>query len=260
MIPRRLFFALTIETPWPEEFPEGRVLREENRHVTVAFLGSRDEEVEDLISKVPDFPFSVAPSGVFVDSLFLPEENPKVAAWEIEWLTETEGIISWQKDLETALGIKRRNKDFLFHLTLCRAPKKLADWQRAFAALPLYCKELHLFESLGNSDYKSLWSQEFLAPFTEISHTADIAYLVRGKNYFDLYVHAALALAFLCPEFLKEIEKEIVLEDLSSVITALNRCLARVDAKYGAEFKAVSYGGIVEEKENYLEWEMIVDV
>ncbi len=36
---KRLFFGAEVSAPWPKELPQGRVLEEKARHLTLAFLG-----------------------------------------------------------------------------------------------------------------------------------------------------------------------------------------------------------------------------
>jgi hypothetical protein len=36
---KRLFIAANVTAAWPREFPAGRILTEESRHLTMAFLG-----------------------------------------------------------------------------------------------------------------------------------------------------------------------------------------------------------------------------
>lgn len=253
---RRLFFAFSLETPWPETFPEGKLLAAEDRHLTLAFLGYRkEEEIPGLLAGVPPFTAPIAPTGRFSDCLFLPEQKPRVAAWEAEWLSGECEVREWHKLLSP-----NEKEEFLYHATICRAPKSLASWMEAFIPLPFYASAIHLYESLGESRYKSMWSQELLAPFTELPHTADIAYLVRGRNWGELYLHGVLALSFLFPPILDELERDLSCNDFLEMIAAINRALSRADAKWAAPFKAVSYAGSVVQKEGYTEWEMIVDV
>ncbi|MBX7067636.1 MAG: hypothetical protein K1X28_10440 [Parachlamydiales bacterium] len=231
---------MEVFCPWPEEFPTGRILLERNRHLTLAFLG--DSNMPDLHS-FPKPPFSIGHAGFFDKPLILAH----VIAWHIHWLED--GLLDYQKQLIDWLKLKDR---FLSHVTLARKPADEEGWKKAFSPLPLYVKNINLYESLGNSDYKIIWQHPIAAPFDEIEHTADIAFIVRG----NLFLHAQLALAFHFPPMIRYFDfREVT--DLNDIVTALNQILSRVDSEIGCPFKAVSFHGT---KTASGEWEMIVDV
>ncbi len=115
-------------------------------------------------------------------------------------------------------------------------------------------------ESLGHSHYQPLWRHSFLPPFAEIEHTADIAFLIRGADFYELFLNAQLALAFKFPALLSYLSKEKDFPSLDTVIAALNEVVARADLDIGVPFKAVSYHDEMAYHSNHLEWKMIVDV
>ena len=236
----RLFFGMEVAAPWPEELPSGRILLEPDRHLTLAFLG--ESNMPDL-SSFPKPPFSIGFAGIFDKPVFLAH----VAAWHVQWLEE--GLVSYQKELANWLHLK---DNFLSHVTMTRKPYVDSEWKNAFQQLPLYVKNINLYESLGYSKYKILWQYPLLAPFDEIEHTADIAFLVRG----NLFLHAQLALAFHYPQMIRYFDTRSIAE-LDEIVNALNAMIARADSEIGCPFKAVSFHGT----ENHTnEWEMIVDV
>lgn len=251
---KRLFFGFEIVAPWPEELPKGRLLREEDRHLTIAFLG--EEKLDQILTQIPKPSFSLGLGGMFDQAFFLPKRSPRVAAWHIKWF---EGELeSYQKQLVAWLkekGFSLKEKEFLSHVTIARQPFSVADWKKAFQPLPLFLGNLQLYESLGKSRYKVCWSHPILPPFEEKEHTADIAFTIRGANLFELFLHAQLALSFHFPPLVRYISLEKVMHP-EEMIEMLNRCIALADEKEGCPFKAVSYHGNMEEQE----WEMIVDV
>jgi hypothetical protein len=193
--------------------------------------------------------------------LFLPPRAPRVAAWHVQLLEGEERFFLYQKELVRWLkqrGFALREKDFLAHVTIARAPIAKQKWQEAFRSAPLFVKDIQLCKSLGFSKYEVLWKYPILAPFDEIEHTADIAFRIRGKTLAELRLHAQLALGFHCPSLLSYFEKRQV-ADLQEIVQSLNRTIARCDAEQGCPFKAVSFHGRIEEG-TFLEWEMIVDV
>lgn len=265
---KRLFFALNISAPWPIRYPPGRVLEEKDRHLTLAFLGSVDlSKVQKFLPSFPKIPLKTGFVGEFVKCLFLPVRNPRVAAWEIEWYNNHAHFLSYQKEIEQWLEknqlpfVKRKGQkeEFLPHVTICRQPSALHEWQKSFSPLPIIANGIHLFESLGHSQYTSLWRQDFILPFEEIEHTADIAFKVRGEDFAQLYLHAQIALAFKFPVFLSYYSTAFV-SNIDDVIMNLNEIVGKIDAAEGSPIKAVSFHAEIIKRNELLEWEMIVDV
>lgn len=260
----RLFFGIDLETPWPEDWPRGRVLEEADRHLTLAFLGEVEgAAVERLVDQHPVPSCLFAPTGWFDRCVFLPnDQTARVAAWHLAWDDPTislfqKTLLKWLLDF----GFLVSQKPWLSHVTVCRNPVDLKAWAQMFEPLPCYAKAFHLFQSLGSSHYRSLCSKPFLAPFQEIEHTADMAFLVKGTDLFSLYDHAVLALSFKCPPFFRSIKKPLALSSLEDVVIALNGDLSRADRAVGCPFKAVSFHGEIKPLNHPLiEWEMIVDV
>ncbi len=250
----RLFLGFEVQTPWPKEFGKGRLLEEKDRHLTFLFLGERDP-AEVLEALLP--PPSVFALGVFDECLFLPVRSPRVSAWHAAFLEGNEQLIRYRNELVIQLQVNDR--DFLPHLTLARDPHELSSWKKSFQPLPFFCKALHLYESLGNSRYRILWSAPFLVPFEEISHTADVAFQIYGHSLQDLHLHAEIALSFLQPELLSFFTKTKP-SSLDEIIISLNEMIAKADSISGCPFKAVSFHGDLKQEKNLLSWEMIVDV
>ncbi|MBS0624917.1 MAG: hypothetical protein JSS32_02565 [Verrucomicrobia bacterium] len=243
----RFFFGLEIEAPWPDLELSGRILSPENRHMTLVFLG-------DVTSNLPPHPFTFGLAGYFNEVTFLPHREPRVVAWKVEWLEEKEPFFEYQAKLAQLIE-KADDRKFLPHVTMARAPFEAEEWKIAFQKIPLFAKSVAFYQSLGHSCYKILQSQQIPAPFKEIEHTADIAFIIRGKDLIQLHLHAQLALSFHFPQIIDYFSREEPLS-LSELVIFLNQMIARADAALGCPFKAVSYHG------EYIngEWEMIVDV
>ncbi len=262
----RLFFAIDTICPWPEEFPEGRVLLEKDRHMTLAFLGETNATA--LMAALPKAPvpaFRIGLAGCFDEPLFLPVKHPRTAGWHVRLFEGEETFFLYRQQLVDWLVeagfLHRPERDFLPHTTIARNPKNLSEWKDSFSSYPLYLRDIHLYRSLGRSRYESLWSYPILAPFEEVEHTADLAFLVRGKDWDSLYLHAGLALAFEFPPLLAFFEIKKPCASFAELIVGLNDLVSKADAELGAPFKAVSYHGDVTICANGIwEWEMIVDV
>lgn len=256
-------------SPWQEDFPPGRVLLEADRHLTLVFLGDADlSRLQQLLDDFPKPSFSIGLAAVFDKPLFLPHRSPRVAAWHINWLEQKTEFLAFQKSLvlwlkNQGFSLKEGRNDkeeFLPHVTLARKPFIIREWKKSFQQLPLYVKNIQLCESLGYSKYQVHWSHPILAPFDAIEHTADLAFLVRGKNLFQLHLHAQLALSFYFPPMIHYFDLSEA-EDLEKIVSALNGVIARADMEGGCPFKAVSFHGeLKSSEEQILEWEMIVDV
>ena len=241
--------------PWPAELPKGRVLPPEGRHITLVFLGNVDWEAwEGKLDQVPPLPMQVGPVGVTDECLLL----RNVVAWHVNLLEQGEVLSNYYQTLRTFCE-GEDEREWRPHITLARKPFDGPAWQKAFEPLPVAITGMHLYESTGNLTYVSLRSWEMVRPFDEFPHTADIAFRVRGESVEQIFLHAALALAFEYPPLMRYAD-EVSVGDLDDVVIALNDLIARADADIGVPFKAVSFAGELEEREGLLEWGMIVDV
>ncbi|NGX59849.1 MAG: RNA 2',3'-cyclic phosphodiesterase [Chlamydiae bacterium] len=258
----RLFFGFSVDAPWPITYPKGRIIEEGARHLTLAFLGNYPfEKLEKELSHFPKPDFPIGPVGVCDKLLFLPELKPRVVSNHVHWLVDGEKISTYHKkvlDWLENLGYPIDRRPFLSHITLARAPFIEKEWEEAFEKLPVLITGIHLYESIGNLRYPSIWNLPLLLPFEEFEHTADIAFHVHGQTFRELYLHGALAMSFKFPHFLTYL-KDREMEDLNQVIQSLNEMISLCDQEIGCPFKAVSYHGKLA-TENLLRWEMVVDV
>ena len=261
---KRLFFAFDVASPWPDEMPSGRILLEQDRHMTVAFLGNAHlEELKSLLDSFPGVPWPLGISGIFDRPIFLPHRAPNVAAWHIHWFEGEEPFLRFQKEIvawlkERGFQPKDHGGEFLSHVTIARKPFFIHEWKLAFAKRPLFLSNLQLCETLGSSRYRVCWSRPLLAPFEEKEHTADIAFIIRGVSFQNVHLHAQLALSFHFPPLVGYFSFEEV-RSLEEIVASLNAIIGKADQEIGSPFKAVSYHGNLKGNE-ILEWEMIVDV
>ncbi len=265
---KRLFFALEAHALWPSKLPNGRILEEKTRHLTLSFLGWV-KEPSKLIEKLNFFPippFKVGLAGCFDKCLFLPQGHPRIVAWNVKWLENPAFLEIFQKELESWLQQQgfhpdKRHDEFLPHVTIGRAPFDPHHWKRSFIPLPMFIKDLHLYESLGHLQYEPRWTWPLMPPFEEFDHTADIAFQVHAETLDQLQIHAFMALAFKCPELLEFAPLLKSPGKQEDIVANLNQIVAQGDLKTGCPFKAVSYHGEIYEKaDGTLTWEMIVDV
>lgn len=262
---KRLFFGLAVQAPWPETLPQGRLLDASHRHLTLAFLGECNyQTLQERLPAFPSPPFKVGFVGKFDQCLFLPERHPHVVAWHVTLLTSPSSLIGYFKTLISWLQAMGFNPDtrhpFTPHVTVARLPFNKRVWEKKFTPLPLMLSTIHLYESVGGLKYVPIWSYPLTPPFEEISHTADLAFWIRGEAFDHLFVHAQGALAFHFPEILPYLIEKDQIENLDEVIIALNELVAYVDQNISCPFKAISFHSLLEEREGILHWEMIVDV
>jgi RNA 2',3'-cyclic 3'-phosphodiesterase len=261
---KRLFFGAQTRAPWPKDYPVARMIPEETRHLTLAFLGQNSfSKFQNILSFIPRPSFAIAPAGIAKELLFLPKDKSRVVALSIDWLDANAPLNSYQKELADWLqnqGYSLDKRPFFPHLTIARAPFDKRQWEEHFIPLPFFIKAIHLYQSLGNLQYHSLWESPLLPPFEEFEHTADIAFLIRGNSVPELHRHAQLALAFKFP-LLTQFYTPQLQNSLEEIIISLNDTVAKVDTEFGCPFKAVSFHGSIQTDEhNILQWEMIVDV
>jgi 2'-5' RNA ligase len=261
---RRLFFGAEVIANWPQHLPKARILPEGMRHITLAFLGNCPfAPLNNLLSFFPTSSFSIGPAGIADQCLFLPDVKPRVAATSVQWQKDTDALGSYQKKIAewlTSHGHSLDKRPFLPHITLARSPLDREEWRQSFLPFPFYLKGLHLYESLGNLTYQSIWNVPWLEPFEELDHTADIAFLIRGETVQQIHYNAQIALSFHCPELIKYFTSDLE-DSLDGIIMSLNTLIARMDSEEGSPFKAVSFHGtLIVSPNNFLTWEMIVDV
>ncbi len=260
----RLFFGASVSAPWQTDLPQGRIISAQMRHMTLLFLGEQDvETMLSFTSNLPRLMTTLAPCGFANHLLFFPEHDPRVVACNANWLEGGDAVMQFQRDLEKTFvdkGIVLQSaRPFVPHITIARQPFDASLWLEQFAPMPFFLTGIHLYESRGNLEYRSLWESALHPPFVEIAHTADIAFKIYGETYAQLHRHAELALAFLFPPFASRFSSQLQ-NSIDEMIMALNDLIALLDAEMGIPLKAVSFHTKLEKSEHLLSWEMIIDV
>jgi len=262
---RNLFFGLEACAPWPESSLQGRMIPEESRHLTLAFLGKLDPK--PLLEQLPSLPVPeplLGGAGVCDRLLFLPERRPRVVSYHVRWLSGEAELLSFRDALcrwLLSLDYRLDERPLLSHVTVARAPFDEGKWKKEFHQLPLIAKAVHLYQSRGELTYLPLWSLPLSPAFEELSHTGEAAFAVRGKDLNELYLHAQLACSFLYPPFLDYLLPPLENESFEEMIIRLNESLSRLDEEIGSPVKALSFHGELQRDEKgLLFWEMILDI
>lgn len=250
----RLFFAMQAKLPF-FEMPFGRSLLENDRHLTLTFLGERKKD--EILSKMGNLalPFNLlSPSARCDQILFL----SNVVALNVKFLSHLDFVLSIKRDLDLLYQIDA-SEPWLPHITLARAPFDAKGYEELNVNLPALFTSFHLYESKGSLTYVPIWSFQFLEPFEIVSHTADLAFKIRGETFSDLFHSAALAISFQYPELFKFYEKKEC-TNLEEVIEKLNEFITVCDIEIGSEIKAVSHSSNIVHQNKIYTWEMILDL
>lgn len=255
----RFFIAFIVDAPWPRELPPARLLVPEERHLTLAFIGKDErEKIVHSFQALAELSLPFGFCGYFDSILFLPKNSSRVVAYHAQIPNEEE-LNEFVRKVHERMFLLMPRK-WLPHVTIGRSPFEKKEWQKVFAQIPFNVSSLGLFESIGNLRYKLL-SEISLVPMIEkVEHTADIAFLLRGKTIFDLFYHALISLAFDDSGFLSYLENMKDVSSIDEIIFELNRFIREIDTERGCLFKAVSFHGALKKIRELYEWEMIVDV
>jgi 2'-5' RNA ligase len=263
---KNFFFAFELETIWEDDFKDLKVIDKKNRHLTLLFLGENNfNEIKKYLDQMSNLNIQIGSVGYFEKVIFLPENNPRAAAYKANFLNDELKIKNYQKELISFFKNKeinlKKEKDFLPHVTISRDKFDKKELKNKFIKAPFYIKSFNLYESLFSSNYKSLWKKEYLAPFKEIEHTADIAFEVVGIDCNQLLLNAFTAICFKEFKMLDYINLLKKVSSIDEIIINLNEILTQMEIDgYQAFFKAISLNQKTYKKNNLIFWEMVIDV
>jgi len=261
----RLFIGASVVTVWPNAFPSEEIIKERNRHITILFLDGQDDNSKNLLKTFPKPESVLSMAGFFSKYIGLPKRSPHLVAMEGEMITGINlenyrnQLLKWSES--QGIDFKKPKRPFYPHLTICRKNPDISKWESEQIKIPFYVDEINLYQSMGNSEYEKLKTYSLVPIFEEISHTADIAFTIRGESLQSIFINAQIALSFVCNSFIDFLETNKEISSQDQIIMQLNKIIANVDIEVGSPFKAVSFHGSFTKSENgFYQWEMIVDV
>jgi len=258
---KRVFFAYEVQAPWPKALPKGRYLKETNRHLTLAFLGDVEEHLlEEALLNLPMPPKKLGYIGRFDRCLFLPPRKARCVAWRTEWLDREDEINAYQKRLNHFLadqGLLHSDllkRSFLPHVTLCRSPFFIKEWQKAFQPLPFITTNLHLYQSLPYSRYTPIWTYPMISPFEKKIQNSKLMLTIIAETLDQLYLHAYSALCFEHPPLIHLTPLTGKIERIDDIVSKLNTLISGIHP-----FTTIEYNDNYKTRSNgILEWQIAI--
>ncbi|WP_194848269.1 hypothetical protein [Candidatus Neptunochlamydia vexilliferae] len=83
--------------------------------------------------------------------------------------------------------------------------------EKTFLPLPLYLKNLHLYESFKELRYEPIWTHDLLPPFKEVEEGL---FHLHGESFQQVFLNAQIALAFKCPQLLPFLDPDYQVRNL----------------------------------------------
>ena len=249
-----LFLGLKAQLPF-FEIPNGRALKEFDRHLTLLFFGQQDPVFTiERLDKLPCFPLKFSPLALCTKTLFL----SSVAALDVLFLNKNEVFASYLRELENHFCYHQK-RPWLPHITVARHPTDQGSWDLLSFPFPCFFEGLALYRSLGNSAFEILWRRDFHPFFQPLDHTADYGYSIYGESFNELYLHALLLLSMEYPSLRTHLRSKDCFS-IEDVIICLNNVISYVDTEQGIGIKAVSFHSKITEEKDCLRWDMIIDI
>lgn len=195
-----LLFGFEAHAPWPEMLPDEKTLKAKHRHLTLLYFGDASyKKLHDEIRYMPKPLFRVGPVAISDSCLSLPNRSPDIITWHVDAFGN-DPINDYQHELVEYFGEHGYDfdkKKYIKHITLGKSAALKKEIKKNFKPLPLYCSNLHLYESLKGDQYEPIWTYDLLPPFEE---QKDGQFILYGESFQQVFLNAQIALAFKFPE------------------------------------------------------------
>jgi 2'-5' RNA ligase len=200
MMKKQLLFGFEAHAPWPKILPDEKTLKAKHHHLTLLYFEDVSyQKLHDEIRYMPKPSFRVGPVAVSDSSLFLPNRSSDIITWHVDPFGDDpindyqHALVEYYKEL----GYGFDKKEYIKHITLGKSGALKKEIKKNFKPLPLYCSNLHLYESLKGDQYEPIWTYDLLPPFEEQKEGQFILY---GESFQQVFLNAQIALAFKFPE------------------------------------------------------------
>jgi RNA 2',3'-cyclic 3'-phosphodiesterase len=163
---RRLFWGFEVLAQWPQFPQDGRIIEPASRHATMVFLGDTDHDILKPFIENYKPGITAAPTGYFDHIMFLPNKRKARVislGGKINEMSQCVGEVQRLKRGMEALGLRTEEREWLFHVTVARAPFRPELWEsmlgeRSGLHVPFRLVSISLYQSMPNLTYKKLHS------------------------------------------------------------------------------------------------------
>ena len=169
---KRLFWGFEVHAQWPQFPHDGRIIEPGSRHATMVFLGETDHDILKPFIESYRPAITSTPTGYFDHIMFLPNKRKAHVislGGKINEMTQCMSEVQRIKRGMNALGIKTEEREWLFHVTVARAPFRQKPqelqklWESALGAqpklhVPFSIASISLYQSMPDLTYKKLHS------------------------------------------------------------------------------------------------------
>jgi 2'-5' RNA ligase len=163
---RRLFWGFEVHAQWPQFPHDGRIIEPESRHATVVFLGEVDYNILKPFIESYRPSINSTPTGYFDHIMFLPNKRKARVislGGKINEMSQCTSEVQRIKRGMDDLGLSTEEREWLFHVTVARAPFNREIWDNWLATkhplhIPFSLSSISLYQSLPSLTYKKLHS------------------------------------------------------------------------------------------------------
>ena len=255
---KRLLFAFEAYAPFPSNIDLSSNINGQKNHVTLLFFGDVSyKKIHETIRYMPKPSFKVGLAGLSTGLIQIPKRDPSLLTCNVD-LLGTKQIDFYQSqimDYYTQYGFDFKGKKFLKHITLGTSSIPDQELMGLLFPLPLYLKNLNLFEVRPGERFESIWTYDLLPPFVEhdLGH-----YVIHGESFQQIFINAQIALAFKNPRFTPFIDSSYQVRNLHDGGVMLTTLINKAYRLAGVEIEKVSFSDNGSQANGVLVWDFFV--